>query len=362
MHSKSSKIHDDAIAFIFCDDKIYASLHDFPEFNDEEDHPESNDGEDGIHSEDSQSNDVEDGSSACTAEDDNSQSNDGEDGLSACKAEEDHSPIAIDRPGERLCKQTIPEDSIANRMFSPGPAEMPARLESSLCWGFLSTSYTYCAIQRHAKSIYEAACKIFESSLSTVPETSPDLIGDAEMGKASHKIEEDSVDADTEEGDSCLDPTEASQDSSTPVTFRTRLAEVMFLQSGGPQGYNLLAVSATSVTVDVENLQEVIDIFLSLMRSGLLQEDFVTVFDISDMSLPWMYQLPSLIGSLQESTSDLVAFRDHQQSFAVIRGDSFIFNTIIDTLVAVSRAETVPLFASDFSDAERLLRERFGDQ
>ena len=52
------------------------------------------------------------------------------------------------------------------------------------------------------------------------------------------------------------------------------------------------------------------------------------------------------------------AFRTYQQSFAIIRGDSYFFNTAVDAMVSASGAETLPIFEDDRESCLLALKER----
>lgn len=152
-----------------------------------------------------------------------------------------------------------------------------------------------------------------------------------------------------------------SKEEESVLMSSSELCELTFQPGAGPRGMGLLTATVRPGTIDAESVLPVLDILCAWTCNGALQGDFVAIFDISEMSMPSIFGLPSLVAVFEKHADQLTAFRDFQQGFAVIRGNSIFFNTFVDTLVSVSKAETNPIFAPDQTESLNLLMEHFSN-
>jgi len=147
------------------------------------------------------------------------------------------------------------------------------------------------------------------------------------------------------------------------VAYSSEICRMTFRQSGGPQHCGLLELTCIhGPTLTVENLAPILLTLSAWIDQGIIADDFVSIFNISCLKLPSIFRVYGLIEEFKNHLPSLGrAFRIFQQSFAVIRGDSKLFNMAIDGAVTVSGAGTKPIFESDKETCLACLAMRLED-
>lgn len=84
----------------------------------------------------------------------------------------------------------------------------------------------------------------------------------------------------------------------------------------------------------------------------------VAVFDISQMVWPSATQIPAFRTAIHERLPR-DELRNKTQAFAVVKSESFWFNSIIDAILLITRPVSVPIFASSQEEASERLCQRF---
>lgn len=140
---------------------------------------------------------------------------------------------------------------------------------------------------------------------------------------------------------------EGKLQQSKPAVFENELGKITFDPFGGPSNCGLLEVICAPGTVTVEDVNVVLTQLSSWFENGVLNKDFVSIFDISLMTTPSVFSVYSLIDEFGKHVASLEGFRIHQQRFGVIRGDSYIFNTLVSAVVTLCGPETPIVFGVD---------------
>lgn len=141
------------------------------------------------------------------------------------------------------------------------------------------------------------------------------------------------------------------------LVFRCAICQMTFHRDGGPQHCGLLEIEAFQGCVDAESIRPVLQALTAWCDQAILQANFVVIFDISSMSTPSIFGLHSLYDEISRQLPSLEAFRTYMQRYAVIRGDSHVINAIVDTVISLSGAETMPCICSDRYECWKALSE-----
>jgi len=135
---------------------------------------------------------------------------------------------------------------------------------------------------------------------------------------------------------------------------------ISFDPHGGPGLFGLLKLSVKPGPIDAEAVQPALGALCSMISDGTLKTEFVSIYDISQMSTPSVFSLPKLIQIFKQNLDKLESFQLFQQSFAVVRGRSRLFNLLVDAFVGLSKVYTKPIFTPNQEEALTRLDERFG--
>jgi len=141
----------------------------------------------------------------------------------------------------------------------------------------------------------------------------------------------------------------------TRMDRTSALVDYVWYPKAGPAGMDLLIV-IIKYEYYTEDTLKAVDVLVEFMRQEI-HSDFVSIFDISEMAIPSLFSMPWLLSLGRERQPEFTIFRQCQQSFTVIRGNSYLFNTLVDTLVVLSGAETAPNFATDQAEALTMLNK-----
>eukprot|EP00928_Gymnodinium_smaydae_P048689 TRINITY_DN32587_c0_g1_i1.p1 TRINITY_DN32587_c0_g1~~TRINITY_DN32587_c0_g1_i1.p1 ORF type:complete len:299 (-),score=57.04 TRINITY_DN32587_c0_g1_i1:139-1035(-) len=198
----------------------------------------------------------------------------------------------------------------------------------------------------------------------------PETVGEAEVGTESeHRWSEASSPAcaptaptdfsvlstaSTGGGERPVQELASSSALGAPSEYSTACCNMGFSCNHGPNGLGLLIVSFKPVSVTSATFGKALESLVLLTRDHI-HSDFATIFDISRMSVPSPFTLPSLLAVFKEHSSKLEIWREHQQAFAVVKADNALLNVIVSAFSALSRAKTKPVIARDQAEAKKLL-------
>eukprot|EP00928_Gymnodinium_smaydae_P071657 TRINITY_DN55192_c0_g1_i1.p1 TRINITY_DN55192_c0_g1~~TRINITY_DN55192_c0_g1_i1.p1 ORF type:complete len:254 (+),score=78.83 TRINITY_DN55192_c0_g1_i1:68-829(+) len=146
---------------------------------------------------------------------------------------------------------------------------------------------------------------------------------------------------------------EASSTAEDVAEYDSACAVIKF-QPDGPKGMGLLTVTFKPVPISPASFAEALQTLAQVTRE-YIHADFVTIFDISKLIVPSPFILPKLLGAVKENLAHLDSWREYQQAFSVVRGESSLFNAVVSALGSVSRAKNKPVFAKDQAEAFILL-------
>eukprot|EP00928_Gymnodinium_smaydae_P063109 TRINITY_DN4678_c0_g1_i1.p1 TRINITY_DN4678_c0_g1~~TRINITY_DN4678_c0_g1_i1.p1 ORF type:complete len:245 (+),score=56.56 TRINITY_DN4678_c0_g1_i1:84-818(+) len=147
----------------------------------------------------------------------------------------------------------------------------------------------------------------------------------------------------------------AVHDVPVVAEYDTACAVIKF-QSEGPKGMGLLTVTFKHVSISPDSFGEALKT-LALVTREHIHADFATMFDISRLIVPSPFILPRLLSTVKEHLVHLDSWREYQQAFSVVRGDSSLFNAIVSAFGALSRAKNKPVFAKNQAEAYELLSQ-----
>lgn len=122
---------------------------------------------------------------------------------------------------------------------------------------------------------------------------------------------------------------------------------IRFHPRAGPRDCGLLEIICLPGSINATSIVPVITTLCEWFADGTLKTDFVTVFDVSSMTCPSVFSVYYIVEEIKKHTVALEAFKTYQQNFAITRGNSYIFNTVVDTMISASGCQTIPVFAND---------------
>eukprot|EP00928_Gymnodinium_smaydae_P046658 TRINITY_DN3109_c0_g1_i4.p1 TRINITY_DN3109_c0_g1~~TRINITY_DN3109_c0_g1_i4.p1 ORF type:complete len:203 (-),score=35.26 TRINITY_DN3109_c0_g1_i4:127-735(-) len=131
---------------------------------------------------------------------------------------------------------------------------------------------------------------------------------------------------------------------------------VIKFQHDGPKGMDLLTVTYKPISLTPQSAGEALKT-LGLVTRKHIHAEFATVFDISRLVAPSPFAVPGVLSATKENLVHLDAWREWQQAFSVVRGESSLFNAIVSVLASLSRAKNKPIFAKDQAEAYELLSQ-----
>eukprot|EP00933_Yihiella_yeosuensis_P038239 TRINITY_DN32188_c0_g1_i1.p1 TRINITY_DN32188_c0_g1~~TRINITY_DN32188_c0_g1_i1.p1 ORF type:complete len:283 (-),score=48.86 TRINITY_DN32188_c0_g1_i1:259-1107(-) len=103
-----------------------------------------------------------------------------------------------------------------------------------------------------------------------------------------------------------------------------------------------------------KDLDEFFDALWSLANEENCKKDFVAIIDISRASAPSVFSLPGIFSTIA-SRGTPESLRATTQAFAIVSSGK---NSIIDAVVKIMQAQTVPILAESVKHAESCLQER----
>lgn len=134
--------------------------------------------------------------------------------------------------------------------------------------------------------------------------------------------------------------------------------DVTYDRRGGPQQMGRLLIwlhgPSPPSTADVA---ECLDAVNRWSADNTIREDIVAVFDISQMVWPSATKIPAHLTAIRERLPRQ-ELRDKTQAFAIVKRESFWFNSIVDAVLLITRPVTVPIIASSQDEASEKLRQR----
>lgn len=144
------------------------------------------------------------------------------------------------------------------------------------------------------------------------------------------------------------------------LDFDHKCYHIAFRQHAGPgsMGRLLIAPRGPSPITDLDVKKFLSD--LDDLAAKQLQMDctFVCIFDISRIVWPSMMSVPSILRLVAKHKLS-EDFKQRTQAFAIVCHRGGWFEGVIDAIIAIKKAESVPIFAGDLRDAERLLDAKF---
>jgi len=143
------------------------------------------------------------------------------------------------------------------------------------------------------------------------------------------------------------------------LEYRQRCYRMVFQERSGPKrmGRLLIAPHGPAVTADDASsfLHDLDDLSIKQLQMG---GDFVCIFDISRLSWPAMYAIPSILRVV--ATHKLSEpFKQRTQAFAIVSLQRGWFDKVIEAIISIKRAESPPIFATSLEDADTKLNDRF---
>lgn len=120
-----------------------------------------------------------------------------------------------------------------------------------------------------------------------------------------------------------------------------------FAPRSGPRGLAILTVAfKADVAVTASGFEEALGLLVEITREHV-HTDFITVFDVSKLAVPSAFDIPRFLSLLRAHVPHFQSWREFQQGFAVVQGESALFNTVVSAFGAISRAKSKPIFGKD---------------
>eukprot|EP00930_Biecheleria_cincta_P086068 TRINITY_DN75432_c0_g1_i1.p1 TRINITY_DN75432_c0_g1~~TRINITY_DN75432_c0_g1_i1.p1 ORF type:complete len:233 (+),score=36.17 TRINITY_DN75432_c0_g1_i1:67-765(+) len=133
---------------------------------------------------------------------------------------------------------------------------------------------------------------------------------------------------------------------------------LIYERRGGPQQMGRLLIWPHGPSPPSPgDVAECLDAVNRWSAENVFREDFVAVFDISQMVWPSATKIPAHLTAIRERLPSK-ELRDKTQAFAIVKRESFWFNSIIDAVLLMARPVTIPIFASSQEEASQSLQQR----
>jgi len=154
---------------------------------------------------------------------------------------------------------------------------------------------------------------------------------------------------------------ELKADDSLVVDYAFGCYNMGFKQHSGPNGIGRLIITpagpgAVTGTDTASFLRDLDDLAAKQLE---IEGDFVCIFDISQIVWPSMLSLPSILRTVAKHKLS-EPFKQRTVAFAIVCQQGGWFESVIDAIIKIKKAESPPIFACEVKDADRLLNERFG--